>query len=139
MRSEYWAPMVRVICKVVPSCRLGTALPDVHLSIEQLPKSISLKLPAEISETIGVIAARGDNVTPAYYRQPLRAADVPFLTGDVGFRDSSERLWTLGRASDAFVWEGSAVFPVAVEAVVLQLDQVSRCVLVQVCQHLMQG
>ncbi len=103
------------------------------LSIEPLPRSISLRLPlpAEMPEAIGVIAVRGENVAPGYYALPAREAAVPFQTGDVGFVDSEGRVWTLGRASDAFAWEGLAVFPVAVEAAVLQIEQVSRCVLVQ--------
>ena len=78
----------------------------------------------KISED-GEIMARGDNITPGYWRAPEETAAVFdgdwYLTGDLGFFDEEGFLHVKGRKKDMIVLpSGQNVFPDDIQAILVK-------------------
>jgi fatty-acyl-CoA synthase len=76
----------------------------------------------------GEIWTRGSNVTPGYWRRPdLNATAFQggwFRTGDVGVRDADGFITIVDRIKDMFISGGENVYPVEVEATLVELEAV---------------
>ena len=79
----------------------------------------------------GLIAVRGDQVSPGYLGEPDRA-DPWFVTNDLGELDEEGALLVLGRADIMIVTGGENVDPEQVEAVLLEHGGLEELVVVGV-------
>ena len=83
----------------------------------------------------GEIMARGDNITPGYWRAPEETAAVFdgewYLTGDLGFFDEEGFLHVKGRKKDMIVLpSGQNVFPDDIQAILTRHPQVKDAAVV---------
>ena len=83
----------------------------------------------------GEIMARGDNITPGYWRAPEETAAVFdgewYLTGDLGFFDEEGFLHVKGRKKDMIVLpSGQNVFPDDIQAILTKHPQVKDAAVV---------
>jgi len=97
-----------------------------HLTVEiKLVDEHGRELP---NGSPGEIWTRGSNVTPGYWRRPdLNAAAFQgswFRTGDVGVRDADGFITIVDRIKDMFISGGENVYPVEVEAILVELEAV---------------
>ncbi len=88
----------------------------------------------KISED-GEIMARGDNITPGYWRAPEETAAVFdgdwYLTGDLGFFDEEGFLHVKGRKKDMIVLpSGQNVFPDDIQAILTKHPEVKDAAVV---------
>lgn len=86
---------------------------------------------------VGELQLRGPNVTPGYWNnaEETRAAFTPdgwFRTGDLGRRDADGFVTLVDRKKDMFISGGENVYPVEVEAVLLQHPQVAEAAVIGV-------
>jgi fatty-acyl-CoA synthase len=103
----------------------GKATSAVHLAVMDDDGRI---LPPNIP---GEIVARGNLVTPGYYKLPEATAEVRthgwHHTGDVGYRDVDGYFYIVDRKKDMIITGGFNVFCSEVEAGVMELPQVREC------------
>ena len=83
----------------------------------------------------GEIMARGDNITPGYWRAPEETAAVFdgewYMTGDLGFFDEEGFLHVKGRKKDMIVLpSGQNVFPDDIQAILTKHPQVKDAAVV---------
>ncbi len=83
----------------------------------------------------GEIMARGDNITPGYWRAPEETAAVFdgewYLTGDLGFFDEEGFLHVKGRKKDMIVLpSGQNVFPDDIQAILIRHPKVKDAAVV---------
>jgi fatty-acyl-CoA synthase len=93
------------------------------------PPGLTLRIANEDGHDVGQgevseILVAGPNVTPGYWARPeetVRAftADGWFLTGDLGRQDEDGFVTIVGRRKDMFISGGENVYPVEVEAVLI--------------------
>lgn len=117
----------------------GVAARIIPISDDPIPQwSDQLCLPPG---EIGEIAVSGDVVTDEYWRNPAatRAAKIPdpqrgiwHRMGDLGYLDSSGRLWFCGRKAHRVSSADGLLFTIPCEAVFNQHPQVARSALVGV-------
>jgi acyl-CoA synthetase (AMP-forming)/AMP-acid ligase II len=86
---------------------------------------------------IGEIAARGDQVTPGYWRQPestaaSRDAEGWFRTGDLGYLDEEDFLFIVDRKKEMVITGGFNVYPREVENAISSLPGVAEVAVVGV-------
>ncbi len=89
-------------------------------------------------DQIGQIAVTGDHVLKGYLNgkgdeeTKLNLDDeIWHLTGDMGYFDSQERLWLMGRESAVFNMDDRVVYPFGIESAVMHHPSVIRCAVVQ--------
>lgn len=88
---------------------------------------------------VGEVAVRGAVVTESYFKKPeaTRKAKVVtpegtwHLMGDLGYFDSQGRLWLVGRKSHLIRLEGSVMYPLPGEALVVPHPEIDRAALVE--------
>ena len=82
----------------------------------------------------GELLIRGPSVTKGYWRKPeLTAAaftDGWFRTGDIARQDEDGFFYIVDRRKDMFISGGENVYPAEVEAVLAELDDISKCAVV---------
>ena len=93
--------------KVMSSC--GPAVSGVELRIRsQLTREVLS------SNMVGVIEAKGDNISEGYWGKPKR--DSLWLdTGDLGFLDDCGDLYVCGRMKDVIIFDGRNIYPQDIE------------------------
>ena len=79
----------------------------------------------------GEIALRGPAVAAGYWQMPAETADVflPdgwFLTGDIGYLDSDNRLFITDRKKDMIVFSGWKIYPTELEETLLKHPAVAE-------------
>lgn len=84
----------------------------------------------------GEIAIKGDTVGPGYW-QDSKATETAFrngawLSGDIGFVDDHVHLHIIDRKKDVIISGGFNIYPIEVEDVLYQRDDVYLCALVGV-------
>jgi len=144
----------------VPSCRIlqgyGLSETSPTISVQRLsdaikgrtkPGSVGRPLPGldvlvvsgETGEPlapgdVGEIAVRGPNVMLGYWRNEDASAqsirDGYFFTGDMGKLDADGNLWIVDRRKDLIIRGGMNVFPVDVEASLLECPGVLEAAVV---------
>lgn len=82
----------------------------------------------------GELAARGDIVTPGYFRNPEATAasrkNGYHLTGDVGYRDAEGFFYINDRKKDMIISGGFNLFPSEIEQVIWAIDGVQDCAVI---------
>ncbi|HIA51985.1 MAG TPA: long-chain-fatty-acid--CoA ligase [Candidatus Melainabacteria bacterium] len=116
---------------------VGPAIPTVSIGIfdkdgQQLPPG---------AENVGEIAIKGPNVMRGYYRAPQKSAEVLkdgwFFTGDLGYLDSDQYLWIVGRAKELIIRGGQNIYPREVESVIAKMKGVVDVAVVGVPEPIM--
>jgi len=84
-----------------------------------------------VTDDIGHLQVRGDNVLPGYWRLPEKnqeefTADGYFKTGDIGKIDAHGYVSIVGRSKDLIISGGYNVYPKEIEMLVDALDGVSE-------------
>lgn len=110
---------------------VGTSLPNQSFKILDNAKK---ELPAN---EIGHIYVSGDNVTKGYWNKPELSNDIfttdgYFHTGDLGYIDDEGYLSITGRAKDLIITGGLNVYPIEVEAVINEVDEVKESAVIAV-------
>jgi acyl-CoA synthetase (AMP-forming)/AMP-acid ligase II len=111
-------------------CKTGRAAKGVELRVlnEQ-----GRDVPAD-DVTVGEIVARGDRVTPGYWRAPQATAeafrDGWFHTGDLATIDGEGYLNIVDRKKDVVLTGGETVFSTEVENVLAEHPEVRECAVV---------
>lgn len=80
---------------------------------------------------VGEIVARGDKVSPGYWRNPEQTAlafdkEGWFHSGDMGWRDEDGYIFFADRSKDMINRGGENIFPIEVERVIMQLPKVDE-------------
>ena len=105
---------------------VGFPLPDVEVRIVGEPdKELE-------SGEIGTIEVRGPNVFKGYWNKPELTDrefrhDGFFITGDLGFFDSENRLSIVGRIKDLIISGGYNVYPSEIEREIDAIEGVIEC------------
>ena len=90
---------------------------------------------------IGDLVARGSNVTPGYFDEPVETAEILrdgwLWTGDLGERDGDGFLYHRGRAREVLKIGGRRVSPVQIEEVVARHPDVEEVAVVGLRDDLM--
>lgn len=95
---------------------VGPALDGVEIKLIDVPeKELFVHLHGE-----GELVARGDNITPGYWRSPEATAEIKLgewlRTGDIGRIDAEGDVWLTGRSKFVIVLDsGEKVYPDEVE------------------------
>lgn len=96
---------------------VGWALPYTQVDVLRLDADGSLGAPCD-PEEIGVIAIRGDHLSPGY-RDPAHNdgvfADGVLNSGDLGFKDAQGCLYVAGRSKDLIIRSGHNIDPTMIE------------------------
>lgn len=89
-------------------------------------------------DKIGQIAVTGDHVLKGYLNGKgdeetkfKQDGEIWHLTGDMGYFDSINRLWLMGRESAVFEIDDRVVYPFGIECAVTHHPTVIRCAVVQ--------
>ena len=88
---------------------------------------------------IGEIIVRGDNMTKAYFQDPMatsvsKIADndkIWHRMGDVGFIDEDNLFWFCGRKQHIVTFKGKTYYPIQVELIYNQHSRVKRSALIK--------
>jgi long-chain acyl-CoA synthetase len=90
---------------------------------------------------VGEIIARGENISPGYYRNPQATAetfrDGWLFTGDMGYLDEDGYLFIVERKKDLIIRGGLNVYPKDVEEVIYRLGAVQEAAVVGVPDTMM--
>jgi long-chain acyl-CoA synthetase len=90
---------------------------------------------------IGEIIARGENISPGYYKMPEETAqtfcDGWLYTGDIGYLDEDNYLFIVERKKDLIIRGGLNVYPKDVEEFLARHPAVQECAVVGVPDSLM--
>ena len=90
---------------------------------------------AETNE-IGELCLRGPMVTPGYWKNPEATQKTIiqnwFHTGDLVRKDEEGYIYVAGRRKNMFISGGENVYPVEVERVLMQYDQIAEAVVIGV-------
>ena len=105
---------------------VGAALPGVEVRIAD-PETGRV-----LTDGVGVIEIRGENVFKGYWRMPEKTAaefraDGFFISGDLGHFDEDGYLHIVGRAKDLIISGGLNVYPAEVEAAIEALPGIAEC------------
>jgi fatty-acyl-CoA synthase len=96
---------------------VGWPLPYTQVDILRLKEDGSLGEPCE-PEEIGVIAIKGDHVSPGY-RDPKHSVGVfedgRLNSGDLGYKDAEGRIYIAGRSKDLIIRSGHNIDPAMIE------------------------
>jgi fatty-acyl-CoA synthase len=96
---------------------VGWALPYTEVTVRRLDSDGRLGAPCDVDE-VGVIAVRGEHVSPGY-RDPAHGADVfqdgVLDTGDLGYKDDLGRVYIAGRTKDLIIRSGHNIDPTMIE------------------------
>jgi len=96
---------------------VGWPLPYTQVDILRLNEDGSLGEGCR-PEEIGVIAIRGDHVSPGY-RDPKHNAGVfdegRLNSGDLGYKDADDRIYIAGRSKDLIIRSGHNIDPAMIE------------------------
>ncbi len=89
------------------------------------------------SGTPGELLLRGDNLSPAYWRNPEETAkahdsDGWFATGDIVRCDEDGFFWIVDRRKDMFISGGENVYPAEIEALLIGYPGIRECAMVGV-------
>jgi acyl-CoA synthetase (AMP-forming)/AMP-acid ligase II len=89
-------------------------------------------------DKIGQIAVSGDHVLKGYLNglgdketKLNLEGEIWHLSGDMGYFDSQDRLWLMGRASAVFEIDQQVIYPFGIECAVMHHSEVIRCAVVQ--------
>lgn len=89
-------------------------------------------------DKIGQIAVTGDHVLKGYLNgmgdeetKIKSDGEIWHLTGDMGYLDSQNRLWLMGRESAVFEIGDRVVYPFGIECAVMHHSSVTRCAVVK--------
>jgi long-chain acyl-CoA synthetase len=84
--------------------------------------------------TIGEVIAKGENISPGYYKNPQATAEMFrdgwLFTGDMGKLDEDNYLFIVERKKDLIIRGGLNVYPKDVEEVIYQLEGVQEAAVV---------
>jgi long-chain acyl-CoA synthetase len=90
---------------------------------------------------IGEIIARGENISPGYYKNPQATAetfrDGWLYTGDMGYLDEDGYLFIVERKKDLIIRGGLNVYPKDVEEVIYRLGAVQEAAVVGIPDAMM--
>jgi long-chain acyl-CoA synthetase len=90
---------------------------------------------------IGEIIARGENISPGYYKNPQATAetfrDGWLYTGDMGYLDEDGYLFIVERKKDLIIRGGLNVYPKDVEEVIYGLGAVQEAAVVGIPDAMM--
>ena len=96
---------------------VGWALPYTHVEVLRQTPSGALGQPCNVEE-IGVIAIRGDHLSPGY-KDPSHNTGVfdngLLNSGDLGYKDAQGRLYIAGRSKDLIIRSGHNIDPAMIE------------------------
>jgi fatty-acyl-CoA synthase len=96
---------------------VGWALPYTKVDVRKLNADGSLGEEC-VENEIGVIAVRGEHISPGY-RNPKHNTGVidcgTLDTGDLGYKDAQGRLYMAGRSKDLIIRSGHNIDPVMIE------------------------
>ena len=122
------APIVTsTLCSVAAGPgSVGAALPGVELRLVDEAGG------RPGGEDPGEIQVRGDNLFSGYWPDGADGPDSDgwFATGDVGFLDSDGDLFLVDRLKELVIGSGFNVYPVEVEEVVTELEQVAEAAVI---------
>jgi long-chain acyl-CoA synthetase len=110
---------------------IGQALEGVEIALIDVPeKELYVHLHGE-----GELVARGDNITPGYWRAEAESREIKvgewLRTGDIGRIDEEGNIWITGRSKFVIVLDsGEKVYPDEVEEK-LELSPVIQDIVVQ--------
>ena len=104
---------------------VGMPLPGVALRVVDDDGS------ACVSDTIGHLQVKGDNVLPGYWRLPEKnqeefTADGYFKTGDLGKIDAKGYVTIVGRSKDLVISGGFNVYPKEIELLIDDMSGVAE-------------
>lgn len=114
--------------------RIGSSgLPHFFSDVRVVEPAGSETGPGEVGE----ILVQGPNVMVGYWGRPDATADAMaeegwFHTGDMGYQDESGFLFVTDRLKDMFISGGENVYPVEVEAAILELPEVATVAVIGV-------
>lgn len=96
---------------------------------------VRLDVPPDANDGVGEILTRGPHVMRGYYRQPeataaVLGADGWLRTGDLGRLDQAGRLHVVGRLKELIIRSGFNVYPVEVEAALVEHPDVLQAAVV---------
>lgn len=103
---------------------VGPPLPGVSVRVGDQTSGVPLR-----TGQTGVIEVRGPNVFAGYWRRPdLQASefrsDGYFITGDLAAIDAEGYVFISGRAKDLIITGGLNVYPIEIETIIDELDDV---------------
>lgn len=114
--------------------RIGSSgLPHFFTDVRVVGLTGSAATPGEVGE----ILVQGPNVMSGYWRRPDATAESMseegwFHTGDMGYQDEQGFLFVTDRLKDMFISGGENVYPVEVEAAILELPEVATVAVIGV-------
>ncbi|MFT5633361.1 MAG: acyl-coenzyme A synthetase/AMP-(fatty) acid ligase [Rubritalea sp.] len=89
-------------------------------------------------DQVGQIAVTGDHVLKGYLNSKgdeetkfKQDGEIWHLTGDMGYFDSKNRLWLMGRESAVFEIDDRVIYPFGIECAVMHHPAVTCCAVVQ--------
>lgn len=96
---------------------VGWPLPYTHVDVRRQTADGELGAVCDVGE-IGVIAIRGDHLSPGY-RDPSHNSGVfidgTLNSGDLGYKDEQGRLYIAGRSKDLIIRSGHNIDPTMIE------------------------
>ncbi|MES2525795.1 MAG: fatty acid CoA ligase family protein [Bdellovibrionota bacterium] len=118
---------------------IGRAVPGVNIkiiAISDIPEGKLSELPRG---SVGEIIVSGPVITPSYFEMPeenqkakIRAnGELWHRMGDMGYIDSQNRLWFLGRKAHRVLSHEENLYPIAIEAIFNRHPAIKRSALVR--------
>lgn len=84
------------------------------------------------SGKLGHVIVKSKSIMVGYYKDPQetnkKIRDGYLWTGDMGYKDSNNNLYILGRADDMIIKAGLNIYPIEIESVLLRCAYVENCV-----------
>lgn len=116
---------------------VGEAVPQTLIGIIKASDIPESELILEPAGTIGEIVVHGPQVTPSYFEMPQETEKAKIWNqnklwhrmGDVGYLDSENRLWFLGRKTHVV---NGDFYPIEIETVFNQHPKIKRTALIKV-------
>ena len=118
---------------------IGRAVPGVEIkiiAISDIPETVLSEVPRG---TPGEIVVKGPVITPSYFEMMDETQKAKIRThgqlwhrmGDMGYLDSQNRLWFLGRKTHRVPFQDGLLYPIAIEAIFNRHPEVKRSALVR--------
>lgn len=120
---------------------IGKAVPGVKIKIVEATDIPEVELKELLPGAIGEIIVSGLQVTPAYFEMEAETnkakiqvgAKLWHRMGDIGYLDSENNLWFLGRkAHRVTLDQKTTLYPIQIEAIFNQHPEVKRTALVKI-------
>lgn len=123
---------------------IGLPAPGIEIKIHKASDIPEVQLNELPQGEIGEILVSGKQVTAAYFDMPEETAKAKIFEngklwhriGDVGYIDTSRKLWFLGRKAHRVIIDEKTVhYPIRVEAIFNQHKDVKRTALIEIVKN----